>query len=129
MSAKHTKQAWQWLRQVNRDPDLPSSATKVALSVADHWNERTGYAFPGTDLIASEIGMTQSTALAGGNALEQCGHLRIERGSKGSGHSHHYYPLMKYRPADISKSRGKYRSADISTRSRNAVTDDDEIPL
>ena len=133
MSKQHTKRVWTWLRQVNRDSTMTGAAKGAAISIADHWNEEKGFAFPGSDVMAVEIGRAQSTALEGGNLLEEQGHLRIERGSKGSGNSHRYYPIIKpiekYRSADISEPRKKYRPADISNPRRDIVTGDDEIPF
>src|SRR5262245_52956346 len=113
MTAKHTKRQWAWLRQVNADPELAGSAKGAAISIADHWNERSGYAYPGSNTIATEIGKEQSTALDGVNALEARGHLRVVRGTRGRGKSNRYYPLEKYRQTDISDP-GKYRQAGIS---------------
>jgi hypothetical protein len=128
MSARHTKRVWNWLRQVNADPELPGSAKGAAISIADHWNERAGKAWPGTDTIATEIGRRQSTATEGVNALEGRGHLRIERGMRGRGKSHRYFPLMKHQATDISDPV-KYRPADISEPVTMPIEGTDEIPL
>ena len=84
-----------WLNQVNRDPQLPASAFKVAFEIVQHVHKGTDTAWPGTDKIAINIAMSKATAIDMVRRLAQRGHVDIELGRKGSGHSNRYRLVFK----------------------------------
>ena len=47
-----TRRVFAYIKQVNRDKDLPSAAVRVGLVIADHWNEKDGDAHPSLQTIA-----------------------------------------------------------------------------
>jgi hypothetical protein len=93
-----TRDLFSWLDQVIRDPSLPAAAFKVAYAIALHINRGTGEAWPSTITIAKMIAMSKGSVVAMNRHLE--GHLEIENGCQGRGHSHRYRLTMKGQPAD-----------------------------
>ena len=95
-----TRDLFAWLDQVIRDPSLPAAAFKVAYAIAQHINRGTGEAWPSTITIAKMIAMSKGSVVAMNRHLEKEGHLQIENGCQGRGHSHRYRLTIKGRPAD-----------------------------
>ncbi len=96
MSTKEfTRRVFSYIKQVNRDKDLPSAAVRVGLVIADHWNEKDGDAHPSLLTIALESGLADGTVRRMLPHLIERGHLAIKVGSRGSGHPNHYQPLEK----------------------------------
>jgi hypothetical protein len=89
-----TRDMFTWLNQVNADPELPGSAVKVALAIAQHINRQTGEAWPSHPMIASEISMSPDTVKDMVGRLRQAGHLAVEVG-RGLGHSSRYRLILK----------------------------------
>ena len=56
------RRVFAYIKQVNRDTDLPSAAVRVGLVIADHWNEESGVAHPSLQTIALESGLGEGTA-------------------------------------------------------------------
>ena len=103
MSAKFTRSVFEWLDQVALDKSLPASAFKVAYVIAQHLNEESGEAFPGSDRIASKIAMSQATVIAMVRQLQTNGHLGVDPGRAGRGHSNRYRLIVKPQPAEVLK--------------------------
>jgi hypothetical protein len=101
MSAKFTRSVFEWLDQVALDRNLPASAFKVAYAIAQCLNEDSGEAFPGSDTIARRIGMSQATVIAMVRQLKTNGHLGVEPGRPGRGHSNRYRKIVKPQPAEV----------------------------
>jgi hypothetical protein len=91
-----------WLNQVAADGELPSSAFKVAYIIGNFINRETGDAWPSTARIASRCALSQSNVVAMKDRLKARGHLEIEPGSPGRGHSNHYRMILKHQPTDTS---------------------------
>lgn len=72
------------------DRELPPNAFGVAYVISQHLDRETNEAFPGTDVIADEAGMAQSTVRAMVDKLAERGHYAVEFGRRGSGHSNKY---------------------------------------
>lgn len=118
VQAKHklfARNKWRWLDQVVVDDDLPPSAFKVAYVIANHINRGSGDAWPSTSRIAKCIGMSKGTVVEMARRLENHGHIAVERGSQGRGHSHHYRMNLKPQPTDQLQVR-KAQSADLYVR-------------
>ena len=90
-----TRRVFAYIKQVNRDKDLPSAAVRVGLVIADHWNENDGDAHPSLQTIALKSGLGEGTVRRMLPHLIERGHLAIQVGSRGSGHPNHYQPLEK----------------------------------
>jgi hypothetical protein len=105
MSAQHTRRVFLWLDQVVHDKTLPASAFNVAYVVAQHINEDTGKAFPGSDRIASRIAMSQATVIDMVRRLRANGHLGVDPGRAGRGHSNHYRMIVIPQPTEVSKAQ------------------------
>ncbi len=102
-SAKqHTRDLFTWLNQVVSDGELPSSAFKVAYIIGNYVNRASGDAWPSTARIALDCALSQSNVVAMKDRLKARGHLEIEPGSPGRGHSNHYRMILKHQPTDAS---------------------------
>ena len=82
-----------WIRQVLKDPNLPASASKVAMVIALHVNRNTGDAWPSIPTIAAAIAMSRRTVLDMLNRLERRNHLGIDRG--GGRHVVNHYRMKE----------------------------------
>ncbi|MDE5465228.1 helix-turn-helix domain-containing protein [Bradyrhizobium sp. CSS354] len=100
-----TRRVFAYIKQVNRDKELPSAAVRVGLVIADHWNEESGEARPSLQTIALESGLGEGTVRRMLPALVERGHLAVQVGSRGSGHPNRYWPL------DESANGGAIKSA------------------
>src|SRR3981081_1057635 len=100
---QHTRDLFAWLDQVALDRNLPSSAFKVAYVIAEHVNRASGDAWPSTERIGQGCALKQSTVVDLVRRLHAAGHLAIEPGRAGRGHSHRYRLIQKHRGADISR--------------------------
>jgi hypothetical protein len=114
-----TRTKFAWLEQVAHDPELPASAFKVAWAISQHLNHHTSEAFPGTQCIAGRIAMSQGTVIDMVRRLSDAGHLAVDPGRRGRGHSNHYRMILKPQPADISYN-AKAQPADISAGDKKA---------
>ncbi len=90
-----TRRVFGYIKQMNRDKELPSAAVRVALVIADHWNEESGEAHPSLQTIALESGLGEGTVRRMLPALVERGYLAVQVGSRGSGHPNRYWPLDK----------------------------------
>jgi Helix-turn-helix domain len=94
MSSKEfTARVFAYIKQVNRDKELPSAAVRVALAIANRWNEESGEAHPSLQTIALEGGLGEGTVRRMLPVLVERGHLAVQWGSRGSKHPNHYWPL------------------------------------
>jgi hypothetical protein len=112
MSTKFTRSVFVWLDQVVGDEDLPSSAFKVAYVIAQCINEETGEGFPGTGTIAARIGMSQPTVIAMVRQLQVSGHLGVDPGRAGRGHSNRYRMIVKPQRAEVLRAPEKPQPAE-----------------
>jgi hypothetical protein len=98
-----TRDLFAWLHQVNADPDLPAAATKIALAISYHINRGNGEAWPSTITLAERASVNKSTASRMVRLLETSGHLSVENGCQGRGHSHRYRTIIKGAQEQISE--------------------------
>jgi hypothetical protein len=84
-SKKFSARVFAYIKQANRDKGLPSAAVRVALVIADHWNEKSGEARPSLQTIADESGLGEGTVRRMLPFLIERGHLVVQWGSRGSG--------------------------------------------
>ena len=110
MSKNFTAQIFRWLNQVNADPELPATALKVCVELTGCFREaKKGMAWPGLQSIADTIGKSKATVLTAIRILKQRGHLKVQYGRPGAGHSNHYWMLEKGQPANLSARPKKVR--------------------
>jgi Helix-turn-helix domain len=86
-----TRDLFLWLNAVKADRELPPSAFLVAYEIGQHFNSRHGgAAWPGLETIAASIGLDKATVIRAVKRLRQRGHLLVEPGRSGRGHSNRY---------------------------------------
>jgi hypothetical protein len=90
-----TIELFAWLNRIKADADLPPSAFKVAFEIGQYFNRTTGEAWPSTETIGRGIAMSQATVINMAGRLAAAGHLHIEPGRPGRGHSNRYRMLEK----------------------------------
>jgi hypothetical protein len=97
MSSKQfTAKVFRWLHQVNADCALPPNAVKVAVALIPDFNEdEGGMAWPGLQRLAARACLGKTTIIEIVRRLAACGHLRIESGKPGKGHSNRYWMVEK----------------------------------
>jgi hypothetical protein len=102
---KFTKKVFAWLYQIKNDRELPPSGALFALQLIVHFNEKKGGAcWASCDTIAKGIGMSEQTAVRLYHLFEQRGHLKVEWGKQGSGHSNRGWMIVKKPPPmEVSK--------------------------
>ena len=102
---EHNARMWTWLKQVNRDRNLPPSKTAVAVVLADHSNYAKPDTWPSAATIAEESGLAESSVTETLAKLAAGGHLETTPGKKGRGHSSRHKLIVKPRPAGISTAK------------------------
>jgi DNA-binding MarR family transcriptional regulator len=114
---QYTKDRLDWIDQVMADRDLPASASKVGYVIATSlWrtkgtvtlvtpeitaSDQVREAWIGTRDIADKIGMSRFTVMKMVDRLEAQGHLEVDRGTQGRGHSNHYRLVRKGAQANL----------------------------
>jgi hypothetical protein len=125
MSSKSfTRQIFSWLRQINIDCELPPNAAKVAITLAaDYFNEdQGGMAWAALQTIASDARLAKATVISMVRRLQGRGHLRIEWGKRGSGHSNHYFMVLKTEHGDLFEHAEKRSAAaDLSDPNKRST--------
>jgi hypothetical protein len=117
MADTFTKDRFEWLDQVAADPELPASAFKVAYAIATSlWRNKgtvtlvspqagaaddVREAWIGTRKIADKIAMSRFTVMTMADRLKERGHLEVDPGKRGRGHSSHYRLVRKGAPANL----------------------------
>jgi hypothetical protein len=111
MSSKaFTAKVFRWLHQVNEDVKLAASCTKVAVRLSPDFNEEQGgMAWSACKTMADDICTSKATVINAVRAMQARGHLRVEWGKPGRGHSNHYWMVE---PADLSEAK-KGQQADL----------------
>ena len=82
-----------WLNGIFFQPSLPATACRVAYTIADHLNARSGDAWPSLRRIAGLIGVSTKTVRRAVVQLETAGVIRVKR-STAKGRSHRYEPIF-----------------------------------
>jgi hypothetical protein len=101
-SKNFTRQIFAWLRQVKNDHTLQPSAALLALQLTEHFNRRLGgAAWASCETLAAGVGMGKTTAVRLLHEFERRGHLKVEWGKQGRGHSNQYWMLIKGPSADL----------------------------
>jgi hypothetical protein len=101
-SKNFTRNVFAWLRQVKNDHRLPPSAALLALQLIEHFNQRLGgTAWASCEHLAAAIGMSKATAVSLLHKLEDRGHLNVEWGKQGRGHSNRYWMVLKGQQTDL----------------------------
>jgi hypothetical protein len=93
---RDTRKLFVWLAQVKADPELSPSAFKVAYEIGQHFNSRHGgAAWPSSLTIATNIGVGKATVIRVVEQLRERGHLRVDPGQAGRGHSNQYFMVVR----------------------------------
>jgi hypothetical protein len=116
-----TAKIFRWLAQVNADRELPPSAAKIAIALAAYFNHQRegGMAWPGFETLARDAGLSKSVVVSVLRLMAERGHLKIEAGRPGRGHSSRYWMIEKGRQADLFEP--EKRSAAPSEKGRLAA--------
>ncbi|MCA1533712.1 helix-turn-helix domain-containing protein [Bradyrhizobium sp. NBAIM03] len=90
-----------WLNRVLADVELSPNAFKVAFTIGQRFNRRHGgAAWPSLQTIAADTGVDEATAVRAVRQLRERGHLIVELGKRGRGHSNRYrMPKARTKPA------------------------------
>jgi hypothetical protein len=105
-SKTFTRNIFAWLRQVKNDHGLPPSAALLALQLTEHFNRRLGgAAWASCEHLATSIGMSKATVVGLLHMFEHRGHLNVEWGKQGRGHSNRYWMIVKGQSADLFQTR------------------------
>ncbi|MBR0877762.1 DNA-binding transcriptional MocR family regulator [Bradyrhizobium barranii subsp. barranii] len=105
---RETRKLFVWLDQVRSDPELSPSAFKVAYEIGQHFNSRHGgAAWPSSLTVATNIGVGKATVIRVVQQLRQRGHLEIDPGKAGRGHSNQYFMVVRKGAAARSKPAAK----------------------
>jgi hypothetical protein len=119
-----------WLDQVMADHTLPPSVFKVAYYLNQRFNEgEGGAAWPSFHTIANVVGLSKSVVHAAVRQLQENGHLAIEAGRQGRGHSNRYLMVVKVRQADLLEPAEKVRNPGIKVRKPNLKGRPTELTL
>jgi hypothetical protein len=107
-----TRKIFKWLRQVKDDHELPPSGALFALQLTEHFNRHHGgAAWASCEYIAAGIGMSKGTVVNLLHLFEWRGHLKVQWGKPGRGHSNHYWMVLKGQSADLSETiKGQIKS-------------------
>jgi hypothetical protein len=100
VARENTRRIFVFLNQVKADPELTPSAFLVAFEITQRLWGADHEAWPGCRTMAKAIGMSEATVIAMVRRLEGRGHLAIESGHAGRGHSHRYRIIIKPQPAE-----------------------------
>jgi len=107
-SKKFAARVFKWLHQVNEDAELPKSTGKIAIYLSGRFNEKEdGEAWPGFGTIADKCHLSKSVVVVGLRKMEERGHIRVEPGRPGRGHSTRYWMVEKGRQTDLFEQREK----------------------
>lgn len=98
-SRREDRQKFLWLDQVKADrekPRLPRSAFVVAFELMNGFNAQYGGAcWKSIETLAKETGLSEPSIVRVTRQLAQHGHLRVEPGKAGRGHSNRYFMVSK----------------------------------
>jgi hypothetical protein len=102
MSKQFTARLFGWRDQILRNEKLPPSAFKVAYFLSQKFNENEGgLAWPSCATIGAATGLSEPSVLRLVGQLEAHGHLVIEAGQQGRGHSNRYRMVLKPPLAEV----------------------------
>ena len=106
-----------WLDQVAADPSLPASAFKLCFYLSQCFNEsRDGMAWAGLHWLADAAHLDKSHVRRTIKRLQANGHLEVEPGSRGSGHSNRYWWVIKGDSSPLSEAAHEEIKGDSSPR-------------
>ena len=106
MSTKEfTRKVFRWLAQIKNDREMPNSRALFALQLIEHFNEgKGGAAWASCKRVAQGMGTSQATVINLFHLFERRGHLKVDWGTQGSGHSNRYSMIIKKgQPTNLSK--------------------------
>jgi hypothetical protein len=93
---RDTRQKFVWLAQVKADRELSPSAFMVAFELTQLFNaEYGGAAWKSSLNIAKAVGLSEPSIIRIVRQLRERGHLKIEPGKRGAGHSNRYFMVLK----------------------------------
>jgi hypothetical protein len=118
-------QIFKWLAQVNADHELPPNAVKVAVRLAPDFNEEHGgMAWSGLQTMANDIGLAKGTVTNMVRRLQANGHLRVEFGQQGKGHSNHYWMVLQGQQGDLFEDPKRSTQDDLLDDTKRSTKDD-----
>jgi len=117
-----TKRTFAWLRQIKADHKLPPSGALFALQLIEHFNRKQGgVGWASCKFIATAIGMSEATAINLFHLFERRGHLKVEWGKPGRGHSNRYWMIIKPEHAEVSATRKPQKKPQPAARKPQPV--------
>jgi hypothetical protein len=120
---RDTRKLFVWLNQVKADAELSPVAFLVAYEIGQHFNARHGgAAWPSSLSIATNIRMSERSVIRAAKLLAQRGHLKIDPGKAGRGHSNQYFMVLQKGAAAHLKPVAKPAPAQVSKASRKPAS-------
>lgn len=119
-----TRFKFEWLNQIAADGELPPNACRVAVRLAHYHDRDKGYAWPGIERLAGELGIkSPNTVRAAVKALEKRGHLAVEWSAGGPKQTHRFVPILAGQPFKLLKGYdGANPSSSEALTLQNAVS-------
>ena len=101
-----TRKVFNWLRQIRDDTSLPNSRALFALQITEYVNRhKGGVGWASCRTIATDIGMSEASVVNLFHAFERRGHLKVEWGKQGKGHSNRYWMVLIPQSAEVYEAR------------------------
>jgi Helix-turn-helix domain len=91
MNASSLLERWQLIQAINADPELSSSAVKIAVSLMGFVNSTTGACYPNFEKIMAACHVSKATVVRATQMLESRGWVAIERDVGGDRESNRYH--------------------------------------
>jgi hypothetical protein len=103
-----------------REGYYPATAFLLAFQLATkHFNEECdGAGWPGCGKLGESIGKSKATVINLVRLMEAHGDLRVEWGSQGSGHSNHYWMILKPETIEILEHKSKRKKGQPANLSK-----------
>jgi biotin operon repressor len=122
-----TRTLFDWLNRVKADPELMPVAFMVAFEIGQHFSsKRGGAAWPSSFTISKNIGIGKTSVIRAVQQLRERGHLSVEQGRAGRGHSNQYRmskPGRKPESAQVLRPSRKGPPADLSQADKRSAGD------
>lgn len=116
---RDTLNLFDWLNQLKAEPEVSPVDFKVAYEIGQHFNG--GTAWPGLQTIASNIAIGKATVDRSVRRLCERGYLGIKPGSRGRGHSNHYYMVLPKGP--VPKAHKRSTAVDLFEQNKRSAGD------
>ena len=107
-ASRTNRRKFLWLDQVKADDELPRSAFVVAFELMQGFNAKYGgAAWKSIETLATDTGLSEPSIVRITRQLVNHGHLKVDPGKGGRGHSNRYFMVQKTSADGAFKATGK----------------------